>query len=52
MDLGSGLNEKTISIRVSGFKDYCTTYYRRTSTRPAHREIKPQFSLVKILMLA
>ena len=29
---GSGLNEKTISIRVSGFKDYCPIDYGRTWT--------------------
>ena len=34
------INEKTISIRVSGFKDYCPIDYGRTCTRLAPREIK------------
>ena len=33
------INEKNISIRVSGFKDYCPIDYGRTWTRLAHREI-------------
>jgi len=37
--------KKLLGIVVLGF-------YGRTSARPAHREIKPQFNLVKILMLA
>ena len=42
--------EKTISIRVSGFKDYCPIDYRRTRDRLEPREIK--INLVAYLMIS
>ena len=43
-------NLKTISIRVSGFKDYCPIDYRRNRDRLEPREIK--INLVAYLMIS
>ena len=44
--------KKAILIIVLGLLKSYPIDYGRTGTWPAHGEIKPQFSLVKILMLA
>jgi len=44
------INEKTISIRVSGFKDYCPIDYRRNRDRLEPREIK--INLVAYLIIS
>jgi len=42
-DRGSGLNEKTISIRVSGLKNYCPIFYGRSCRWVVDRDIPENF---------